>query len=172
VLVEAHGIDRAGNRVVIPGREMGFSYRYAMAADGLVFTGAVFEGRTDDADAVVARMEALLAKRESAQPIRERTGGSTFRNPAGFSSTGRAGDSHELKAWKLIDEAGCRGLRVGGAQVSQKHCNFLINTGTATAADLEELGEIVRARVKSNAGIDLHWEIRRIGVIISESKTA
>ena len=93
-------------------------------------------------------------------------------NPAGFSSTGRDGDSHELKAWKLIEAAGCRGLRLGGARVSQKHCNFLINSGTATAADLEQLGETVRARVKSSSEIDLHWEIRRIGVIVAGSETA
>jgi len=172
VLVEAHAIDRQGRRRVIPAGEMGFSYRNAAAAEGLIFVGAVFDGRADDARAVTGRMEALLAKREAAQPIRERTGGSTFRNPAGFSSTGREGDCHELKAWKVIDEAGCRGLRVGGAQVSRKHCNFLVNTGAATATDLEELGESVRARVKSSSGIDLHWEIRRIGVIVSESKTA
>ena len=172
VLVEAHAIDRQGHRRVIPAGEMGFSYRNAATAEGLVFVGAVFEGHKDSVDAVTGRMEALLAKREAAQPIRERTGGSTFRNPAGFSSTGGDGDSDELKAWKLIEAAGCRGLRIGGAKVSEKHCNFLINTGTATAADLEQLGETVRARVKSNSGIDLHWEIRRIGVIISGSKTA
>ncbi len=172
VLVEARGVDRAGNRVIIAAAGMGFSYRNAAAAEELIFTGAVLAGRADTPDVVTARMEALLAKREAAQPIRERTGGSTFRNPAGFSSTGRDGDSHELKAWKLIEEAGCRGLRVGGARVSQKHCNFLINTGAATAADLEQLGEAVRARVKSNSGIDLCWEIRRIGVIVSGSETA
>ena len=172
VLVEAHAIDRQGNRRTIHAGEMGFSYRNAAAAEGLIFVGAVFEGHADDAEAVTARMAALLARREAAQPIRERTGGSTFRNPVGFSSTGRDGDSHELKAWKVIDEAGCRGLRVGGALVSEKHCNFLINTGAATAADLEQLGETVRARVKSGSDINLHWEIRRIGVILSKSKTA
>ena len=172
VLVEAHGIDRAGNRVTIPAAEMGFSYRNSAAAEGLIFTSALLAGRADTPDAVTARMEALLARREAAQPIRERTGGSTFRNPAGFSSTGRDGDSHKLKAWKLIEEAGCRGLTIGGARVSPKHCNFLINTGAATAADLEQLGESVRARVKSNSGIDLCWEIRRIGVIVDKSKTA
>jgi UDP-N-acetylmuramate dehydrogenase len=172
VLIEAYAIDRQGRCRVIPAAEMGFSYRNASAAEGLIFTGALLEGSADTPEAVTVRMEALLARREAAQPIRERTGGSTFRNPAGFSSTGRDGDSDELKAWKLIEEAGCRGLRVGGAQVSGKHCNFLINSGTATAADLEQLGETVRARVKSSAGIDLHWEIRRIGVIVSGSKTA
>ncbi|MFQ5566672.1 MAG: UDP-N-acetylmuramate dehydrogenase, partial [Paracoccaceae bacterium] len=172
ILVEARGIDRAGRRVTIPAAGMGFSYRDASAAEGLIFTGAVLEGRADAPEVVTARMEALLARREATQPIRERTGGSTFRNPAGFSSTGRDGDSDEFKAWKLIEEAGCRGLQVGGARVSSKHCNFLINTGTATAADLEKLGESVRARVKSNSGIDLHWEIRRIGVIVGGTETA
>jgi len=172
VLVEAHAVDRAGNRLTIPADRMGFSYRHADAAEGLIFTGAVLQGRADSPEAVTARMEALLARREASQPIRERTGGSTFRNPAGFSSTGREGDSDELKAWKLIDEAGCRGLTLGGAQVSEKHCNFLINTGNATAADLEQLGETVRKRVKSSAGIDLRWEIRRVGVIVTKSETA
>jgi UDP-N-acetylmuramate dehydrogenase len=172
VLVEAYAIDRAGNRLTIPAARMGFSYRHASAAEGLIFTGALLQGRADSAKAVTARMEALLAKREAAQPIRERTGGSTFRNPAGHSSTGREGDSDELKAWRLIEAAGCRGLRVGGAQVSEKHCNFLINTGAATAAELEQLGEMVRNRVKSNSGVDLRWEIRRVGVNVKGSKTA
>jgi UDP-N-acetylmuramate dehydrogenase len=172
VLVEAYAVDRSGRRVTIPAAEMGFAYRRAAAAEGLIFTGALLGGRADAPEAVIARMEALIARREAAQPIRERTGGSTFRNPAGSSSTGEEGDSDERKAWRLIDAAGCRGLRIGGAQVSEKHCNFLINTGTATAADLEELGETVRARVKSTSGVDLHWEIRRIGVIVSEPKTA
>ncbi|MDH3666296.1 MAG: UDP-N-acetylmuramate dehydrogenase [Paracoccaceae bacterium] len=166
VLVEAHAVDRKGRRLTIPAAEMGFSYRHADAAEGVIFTGAMLAGQPDDPAAVSARMAALLAKREAAQPIRERTSGSTFRNPAGFSSTGQPGDSDELKAWKLIDEAGCRGLTVGGARVSEKHCNFLINFDNATAADLETLGETVRARVKSQTGVDLHWEIRRAGVSI------
>jgi len=172
VLVEAHGVTRSGGHITIAAAGMGFSYRHAAAAEGLIFTGAVLAGQGDTPAAVTARMEALLARREAAQPIRERTGGSTFRNPAGFSSTGCGDDSQALKAWKLIDEAGCRGLTIGGARVSRKHCNFLINTGTATATDLEQLGESVRARVKSHSGIDLCWEIRRIGVIVSGSKTA
>jgi len=172
VLREAHAVDRSGRRVTIPLAEMGFLYRHADAAEGLIFTAALFEGRADVPEAVIARMEAVLARREASQPIRERTGGSTFRNPTGHSSTGGEGDSDERKAWRLIDAAGCRGLKIGGAQVSEKHCNFMINTGTATAADLEELGETVRARVKSSSGVDLFWEIRRIGVIISQSKTA
>jgi len=172
VLVEAHGIDRAGNHVTIAAAGMGFSYRNSAAAEGLIFTGALLAGGADTPEAVTARMAALLARREAAQPIRERTGGSTFRNPAGLFSAGCDGDSQELKAWKLIEAAGCRGLTIGGAQVSRKHCNFMINSGTATATDLEQLGETVRGRVKSNSNIDLHWEIRRIGVIVAGSKTA
>ena len=164
VLVEAHGLTRSGKPVRFFAAEMGFSYRNATAAEGVIFTQALLRGTADDPAAVTTRMEALLAKREAAQPIRERTGGSTFRNPVGFSSTGQPGDSDALKAWNLIDQAGCRGLQIGGARVSDKHCNFLINTGNATAADLETLGETVRARVKSKSGIDLHWEIRRTGV--------
>ena len=169
VLVEARAIDRQGNRLTFTAGEMGFSYRHAEAAErDLVWTSAVLEGKAEDAETVTARMEELVLQREASQPIREKTGGSTFRNPAGHSSTGAADDSHELKAWKLIDEAGCRGLRVGGAQVSEKHCNFLINLGEAKAADLEELGETVRARVQAQSGHDLHWEIRRIGVKVPD----
>jgi len=167
VLIEAHGVTRSGRPVTFTTAEMGFSYRNAAAAEGVIFTRAVLRGTPDGPAAVTERMEALLARREASQPIRERTGGSTFRNPAGFSSTGQPGDSDDLKAWTLIDRAGCRGLQIGGARVSDKHCNFLINTGTATAADLETLGETVRERVKSNSGIDLHWEIRRAGVILT-----
>ena len=169
VLVEAYAIDRDGARLTLAHDAMGFSYRHAAAADrGLIWTGALLEGRAEDAETVTARMEALVEQREATQPIREKTGGSTFRNPAGHSSTGGADDSHDLKAWKLIDEAGCRGLRVGDAQVSEKHCNFLVNLGDATAEDLEELGETVRARVHAHSGHDLHWEIRRIGVKVPD----
>lgn len=169
VLVEARAIDREGNRLTLPVDEMGFSYRHAEAAErGLVWTGAVLEGREEDPETVTARMEALVEQREASQPIREKTGGSTFRNPAGHSSTGEADDTHELKAWKLIDEAGCRGLTVGDAQVSEKHCNFLVNRGEASAEDLEQLGETVRARVQAQSGHDLHWEIRRIGVKVPD----
>jgi UDP-N-acetylmuramate dehydrogenase len=108
-------------------------------------------------------MEEQLAKRDATQPTKDRTAGSTFRNPAGFSSTGRADDTHELKAWKVIDEAGLRGARLGGAQMSKKHPNFLINTGDATAADLEDLGELVRKKVFEQSGIELHWEVLRLG---------
>lgn len=164
VLVLARGVRRDGAAVEIPAAEMGFAYRTARAGAGVIFTEAVLSGTRDAPAAVTARMRALMAEREAAQPIRTRTGGSTFRNPSGASSTGRAGESHALKAWTLIDAAGCRGLRIGGAQVSEKHCNFMINRGDATAADLEALGESVRARVKSASGHDLRWEIRRIGV--------
>ena len=173
VLVEARAIDRAGRRLTFTPDEMGFSYRHAEAAErDLVWTGAVLEGREEDPEVVTERMEALVERREATQPIREKTGGSTFRNPAGHSSTGAADDTHELKAWKLIDEAGCRGLRVGDAQVSEKHCNFLVNLGGASADDLEELGETVRARVQARSGHDLHWEIRRIGVKVPDPTAA
>lgn len=167
-LVEARGVDRRGRRIRLGPAEMGFSYRHAAAAGGLVFTGAVFEGTPEDPGAVKARMAALLAKREAAQPVREKTGGSTFANPSGASSTGAEGEAMDLKAWRLIDEAGFRGAIRGDAQVSEKHCNFLINRGNATAADLEGLGEAVRAAVKSRSGIDLCWEIRRVGVSLGE----
>ena len=125
------------------------------------------QGRKGDPEAIHAKMAAALTRRAESQPVKERSCGSTFRNPAGYSSTGEAGDAMDLKAWKLIDEAGCRGLRRGGAQMSEMHSNFLINAGGATAADLEDLGEEVRARVKSHSGHNLVWEIRRIGVRVS-----
>jgi UDP-N-acetylmuramate dehydrogenase len=131
---------------------MGFVYRKAQVPEDLVFVDAVFEGAKDEPAAVRAHMEALVEQRESTQPVRSRTGGSTFKNPPGH------------KAWELIDKAGCRGLTHGAAQVSEKHCNFLINTGTATAADIEALGEEVRARVKAKFGVELEWEIKRVGV--------
>ena len=153
VLVEAYAIDRQGVTHTFTNAEMDFSYRKSAkaAAGGLIFTGAHFEGTADDPAAITARMDEITARRENSQPIREKTGGSTFKNPPGNS------------AWKLIDAAGCRGLRVGGAQVSEMHCNFLINTGNATGHDIETLGETVRERVKANSGIELHWEIKRIG---------
>lgn len=150
-LVEATVVFRDGTVRVLPGAELGFSYRHSGLPEDAVVTEAVFRGTPDDPDAVAARMAGLMSAREAAQPVREKTGGSTFRNPPGES------------AWRLIDAAGCRGLRVGGAQVSEKHCNFLVNNGEATAADLETLGETVRARVLAASGHDLHWEIRRIG---------
>jgi UDP-N-acetylmuramate dehydrogenase len=151
VLVEARGITRAGTRVVFSNADMKFVYRNCGVDPSVIFTSALYRGMPADAEKIRARMAEVQAHRETAQPIREKTGGSTFKNPPGHSS------------WKLIDAAGCRGLTVGGAQVSQMHCNFLINTGDATAHDIETLGETVRARVKDNSGIELQWEIKRIG---------
>ncbi|MBV9561658.1 MAG: UDP-N-acetylmuramate dehydrogenase [Bradyrhizobium sp.] len=152
VLVEATGIDRNGNRHVFTNADMKFGYRAAGVDPAIIFTAARFRGRSASPEAIRVRMEEVQQHRETAQPIREKTGGSTFKNPPGHS------------AWQLIDAAGCRGLRVGGAQVSQMHCNFLINTGEATAHDIETLGETVRERVKRQSGIELHWEIKRIGI--------
>jgi len=153
VFVEASAIDGKGNKIKLSSTDMAFEYRKARgAADDLVFVEAVFEGRKDDPAAIRDRMEELSANREASQPIKSKTGGSTFKNPPGH------------KAWQLIDQAGCRGLRIGGAQVSEKHTNFLINTGEASAADLEALGEEVRKRVKEKSGIALEWEIKRVGV--------
>jgi UDP-N-acetylmuramate dehydrogenase len=152
VLVEARGVTRAGEKVTFSNADMKFVYRGNGIDTSVVFTSALFRGAITDADKIRVRMNEVQSHRETAQPIREKTGGSTFKNPPGHS------------AWKLIDAAGCRGLRVGGAQVSEMHCNFLINTGAATGHDIETLGEAVRARVKANSGVDLHWEIKRIGV--------
>ena len=151
VLVEARGVLRNGRVVTIPNADLAFGYRTSHPPEGMIFTGALFRGQPEPAAVIRDRMAAVQQHRETAQPIREKTGGSTFRNPPGHS------------AWKLIDAAGCRGLRVGGAQVSTMHCNFLINTGEATAADIETLGETVRARVLAHSGVDLHWEIKRLG---------
>ena len=153
VLIEARGVTLAGEIVTLSHAQMGFAYRSSGAdTQDIIFTSALFQGRPGDQAQIQAEMDRVTAAREAAQPIRERTGGSTFKNPAGG------------KAWQLIDAAGCRGLRIGGAQVSEMHCNFLINTGGATAADVEALGEEVRRRVKEHAGFDLHWEIKRIGL--------
>jgi len=153
VLVEAYAVTRAGARATISNADMGFSYRKsARAAEGgLIFTGALFAGTADDPAAIEARMAEITERREASQPIREKTGGSTFKNPPGQSS------------WKLVDEAGWRGKPFGGAMFSPLHANFLINTGEATAADLEGLGEAVRADVKAKTGVELEWEIKRIG---------
>lgn len=149
--VEARGIDRAGKVHVFGPAEMGFSYRHSEAPDDMIFTRAVLQGRPGDRAAIVEEMERITAAREASQPIRDKTGGSTFKNPPGE------------KAWRLIDAAGCRGLTIGDAQVSTLHCNFLINRGGATAAEIEALGEEVRRRVKAASGIELEWEIKRIG---------
>jgi UDP-N-acetylmuramate dehydrogenase len=151
-LIEARGLDRTGARRAFSNAEMGFAYRHSSAPGDIVFTGATFQGRAGDPGAIEAEMERITRAREASQPIREKTGGSTFRNPPG------------LKAWELIDQAGCRGLKLGGAQVSTMHCNFLINTGQATASDLEVLGEEVRRRVMETSAVALEWEIRRVGV--------
>jgi UDP-N-acetylmuramate dehydrogenase len=151
VLIDAVGIDRAGNRHSFANADMKFVYRASGIDPTIIFTSARFRGTPAVAEAIRARMNEVQTHRETAQPIRDKTGGSTFKNPPGHS------------AWKLIDAAGCRGLRVGGAQVSEMHCNFLINTGNATGHDIETLGETVRARVKESSGVELQWEIKRIG---------
>ena len=152
VLVEASGVDRRGEVRAFSNADMKFVYRNCGIDPSFIFTSARFRGQPAAPEAIRARMDEVQKHRETAQPIRDKTGGSTFQNPPGNS------------AWKLIDAAGCRGLRVGGAQVSEMHCNFLINTGDATGHDIETLGETVRARVKQMSGIELHWEIKRIGV--------
>lgn len=152
VFVSATGIDPQGTIRQYGPAEMDFSYRKANVPAGTLFVEGVFEGVPGDPAVIAATMETMLQEREAAQPVKSRTGGSTFKNPPGQS------------AWKLIDEAGCRGLRQGGAMVSDKHCNFLLNTGNATAADIEALGEAVRAAVKAKSGVELEWEIKRIGL--------
>jgi UDP-N-acetylmuramate dehydrogenase len=151
-VVEVRAIDRKGDLHVLSNAQMGYSYRHSGAAKDLIFTGATFEGYLADKDEIRAKMEEVQNHRETVQPIKEKTGGSTFKNPPGHS------------AWKLIDQAGCRGLMVGGAQMSPMHCNFMINTGTAHGYDLEYLGETVRARVLENSGVKLEWEIKRLGL--------
>ncbi len=152
VLMEARGVDRAGNVRVFSHSDMGFSYRHSEAPQDIIFTSARFQGRAGKPEEIIEEMDRITAAREATQPIREKTGGSTFKNPKPES------------AWKLVDAAGCRGLVRGDAQVSEMHCNFLINRGNATAADIEGLGEEVRRRVKETSGVELHWEIRRIGI--------
>jgi UDP-N-acetylmuramate dehydrogenase len=152
IFIEALALDSRGNAITLTPADMGFVYRKSQVRDELIFTEALFEGTLDKPDAIRARMEELNANREASQPIRSKTGGSTFKNPPGH------------KAWQLIDDAGCRGLRLGDAQVSEKHTNFLINLGEAKAADIEALGEEVRKRVKAKSGIELEWEIKRVGL--------
>ena len=151
-LIEARGVDRQGRVHVFSNGDMHYTYRHCGAPDEVIFTQALFQGEPGDARAIAAEMEKITESREATQPIKSRTGGSTFKNPPG------------QKAWQLIDAAGCRGLKVGAAQVSPMHCNFLINLGGATAADIETLGETVRARVAENSAVELEWEIKRIGV--------
>jgi UDP-N-acetylmuramate dehydrogenase len=151
-LVEARAVDRQGRIHVLTNAEMGFTYRHCGAPEDYIFTQALFAGTRGDPAVIAAEMDKITESREATQPIKSRTGGSTFKNPPG------------QKAWQLIDAAGCRGLRVGGAQVSEMHCNFLINLGSATASDIETLGDTVRRRVRENSGVELEWEIKRLGV--------
>ncbi len=152
VLVEARGVDRAGRIRRFTNAEMHYNYRHCGVPEDVIFTEAVFQGAPGDGAVIAAEMDKITESREATQPIKSRTGGSTFKNPPGH------------KAWQLIDAAGCRGLQIGDAQVSPMHCNFLINLGSATAADIETLGETVRTRVKEASGVVLEWEIKRIGV--------
>ena len=161
--VSAQAITRAGEVITLTSDDLNFQYRQSDLAEGAVLISATFRPPAGDAAALHARMEDQLAKRDATQPTKDRSAGSTFRNPAGFSSTGRADDVHDLKAWKVIQDAGMKGAVRGGAQMSPKHANFLINTGGATAADLEGLGEEVRKKVYDSCGITLEWEIMRIG---------
>ncbi len=154
---------RDGTRAALGPGDVGFAYRQTNLPSDAVVTAVRFRAPPGDPVALAARMEEQLARRDATQPTRDRTAGSTFRNPAGFSSTGRADDTHDLKAWKVIDDAGMRGAVLGGAQMSPKHSNFLVNTGGATAADLEGLGEAVRKKVFETSGIELEWEIMRVG---------
>ena len=151
VLVEARAVDRTGNIHVLSNAEMNYTYRHSGAPEDLVFTQALLQGRAGDQQAIAAAMDKITQSREATQPVKSRTGGSTFKNPPGN------------KSWQLIDKAGLRGFAVGPAKVSELHCNFLINEGGATAAQIEELGEIIRARVKASSGVDLDWEIKRVG---------
>jgi UDP-N-acetylmuramate dehydrogenase len=152
VLIEARAVDRQGNIHVLPVADLHYSYRHCGAPEDLIFTEALFQGEPGDPAKILAEMDEIAAYREEVQPIKSRTGGSTFKNPPGH------------KSWQLIDAAGCRGLSVGDAKVSEMHCNFLINEGNATAADIETLGETVRARVKETSGVELEWEIKRLGI--------
>lgn len=152
VLESAEAVDEKGGLHKLTPEELGFSYRHSRLPEGWVCTGVTLKGQREDKDVIAVRMNQIVEEREGAQPTRARTGGSTFKNPEGAK-----------KAWQLIDEAGCRGLAIGDAQVSEKHCNFLINRGAANASDLESLGEEVRRRVKAHSGVELEWEIKRIG---------
>jgi UDP-N-acetylmuramate dehydrogenase len=162
-LLEVQVTRRDGTATTLPAAALNLRYRQSDLPDGAVITAATFRAAQGDPAALAARMADQITKRDASQPTKDRSAGSTFRNPVGHSSTGRADDSHDLKAWKVIDDAGMRGAKIGGAQMSPMHANFLINTGGATAADLENLGEEVRKRVFQNAGITLVWEIMRVG---------
>lgn len=161
--ISARAITRQGEFVTLTADDLNFRYRQTDLPEGWVIIEVTFEGEKGDPEALEKRMADQLQKRDETQPTKDRTAGSTFRNPAGFSSTGKADDTHELKAWKVIDDAGMRGAKTGGAQMSPMHSNFLVNTGDATAQDLENLGEEVRKKVFQNSGITLEWEIMRVG---------
>ncbi len=163
VLEEVQIVTRAGDVQAMPASDLALRYRQSDLPEGAVIVGATFRAKPGDPAALEARMLDQIAKRDASQPTRDRSAGSTFRNPLGRSSTGAADDTHELKAWKVIDDAGMRGARIGGAQMSPMHSNFLINAGGATAADLENLGEEVRKKVFQSSGITLEWEIMRVG---------
>ena len=167
-LISVRVITRSGEARDIPADDLHLAYRSSLLPEGWVIVAATFRAAKGEPAALEARMADQIAKRDASQPTKDRSAGSTFRNPAGYSSTGRADDSQELKAWKVIDEAGMRGATLGGAQMSQMHSNFLINIGGATAADLENLGEEVRKKVFQQRGITLEWEIMRVGVALPE----
>ncbi len=160
ILIEVEAIDPQGNLRMLSPEKMQYGYRHCGLPEGWIFTRAILQGKMEDASVIAARIEKIARERTDTQPIRSRTGGSTFKNPA------------EAKAWQLIDAAGCRGLKIGGAEMSQQHCNFMINTGNATAQDLETLGEEVRRRVQDSSGVLLEWEIKRIGRPREEEKTS
>lgn len=164
VLVECEAMDRQGNIHILTPDQMDMTYRHVGVPDDYIFLGAVFAGQKDDAEKVKARIADIKVKREESQPIREQTGGSTFANPPA-TELSQAGLSEDTKVWQLIDKVGGRGLKIGGAQMSEKHCNFMINTGDAKASDLEALGEEIRKRVADTYGITLRWEIRRMGEV-------
>jgi UDP-N-acetylmuramate dehydrogenase len=162
-LISVRVVTRAGELREVPAQDLHLAYRQSLLPEGWIILSATFRAEQADPAVLAARMEEQVARRDASQPTKDRSAGSTFRNPAGFSSTGKADDVHDLKAWKLIDEAGMRGAVRGGAQMSPMHANFLINAGGASAADLEELGEEVRKRVFQHSGITLEWEIMRVG---------
>jgi UDP-N-acetylmuramate dehydrogenase len=156
ILVEVRGVDRTGTVYVLRNADMHYTYRHCGAPEDLIFTEALFQGRPGNKDEIAAAMDKITGARESTQPVKSRTGGSTFKNPPGH------------KSWQLIDQAGMRGFAIGAAKVSDLHCNFLINEGGATAAQIEDLGETVKARVKATSGVELDWEIKRIGLRLDE----
>jgi UDP-N-acetylmuramate dehydrogenase len=157
ILVECEVVLRSGQRQVLPLDALGYSYRHSELPDGAIVVGATFRGHVEDSTAIQAEMDRIAEEREASQPLRSRTGGSTFKNPPG------------TKAWQEIDSAGCRGLTIGDAQVSEKHCNFLLNLGNASAADIEALGEEVRRRVRANSGVELEWDIKRVGMFAGDA---